>query len=363
MYVNGKFCAQRTTGVQRYAHSLLAALDASLVERPDGRQWTLLLPPGAPAPRLHAVQVSTLPWAGPGGLHGWEQLALPWAARHGELLCLSGSAPAFAARLGSVLHDAAVFDHPQAYSAPFRRWYRWLFRRLARRADPLMTISTFSCERLSAALQVPMSRFDIVPGGADHLTGVAAGALPAALQGRRFVLAVGSANPTKNLAALQAAWVRVQAPGHLLVLAGGHNPRVFAGPGQAAGTARTLVLPEVDDAQLMALYRHADALAFPSIYEGFGLPPLEAMAQGCPVLAARAASLPEVCGDAALYADPMDVESIAAALQRLLDDEALRDTLRARGLTRARALTWAAAAAQLRQVLADRWGPCEDRGS
>lgn len=355
VFVNGKFCAQRTTGVQRYARHLLVALDASLAGHPDGRTWTLLVPPGAQVPTLRAVRVRTLSWAGPGGLHGWEQVALPWAARQGRLLCLSGSAPAWAARQGSVLHDAAVFDHPEAYSAPFRRWYRWLFRRLARRADPLMTISGFSRDRLSAALQVPASRFDIVPGGADHLGAVMPADLPPDLQGRRFVMAVGSANPTKNLAALQAAWARVDAPAHVLVLAGGSHPRVFADAGTSPVGDRTLVLTSVDDALLVALYRHADALAFPSVYEGFGLPPLEAMLEGCPVLAAHAASLPEVCGDAALYVDPRDIAGIAAGLQRLVDDAALRADLRARGLARAATLTWAAAGAQLRQVLEARW--------
>lgn len=362
VFVNGKFCAQRTTGVQRYARHLLMALDASLAARPDGRCWTLLVPSGTQAPVLQSIQVRILRWSGPGGLHGWEQVALPWASRRGHLLCLAGSAPAAAARLGSVLHDAAVFDHPQAYSAPFRCWYRWLFRRLARRADPLMTISDFSRGRLAAALQVPFSRLDIVPGGADHLRGVTPAELPAALGDRRFVLAVGSANPTKNLGALQAAWARVHAPSHLLVLAGGRHPSVFADAGPTAANERVLVLPDVDDRTLVALYRHADALAFPSVYEGFGLPPLEAMMLGCPVLAARAASLPEVCGNAALYVDPQDVADMAAKLQRLLDDGSLRDELRASGPAHAAALTWGAAAARLRQVLNVHWGVATENG-
>jgi glycosyltransferase involved in cell wall biosynthesis len=356
VYVNGKFCAQRTTGVQRYARSVLAALDAGLAQAPDGRRWTLLVPEGADVPALHAIRVRTLPWRGPGGLHGWEQLALPWAARHGRLLCLAGSAPAWAARPACVLHDAAVFDQPQAYSAAFRLWYRWLFRRLAGRARPVMTISEFSRQQLSRALHVPPQRLDLVPGGADHLRPVSPAPLPASLHGRRFLLAVGSANPTKNLPRLVRAWHSLRRDDACLVIAGGANGRVFAGPGQHPAGAGVVTLAEVDDALLVALYGAADALVFPSLYEGFGLPPLEAMAAGCPVAAAQAASLPEVCGDAALFFDPLDETSIAAALARLLDEPGLRDSLRERGRAHAAAMGWDRAAQRLRRLLDAVWG-------
>jgi glycosyltransferase involved in cell wall biosynthesis len=248
-----------------------------------------------------------------------------------------------------VIHDAAVFDHPEAYTPAFGRWYRALFRHLARRGDALMTVSAFSQQRLAAALGVPPARLGRLPLGADHLRHTAPDLRVLEAHGLTrapYVLAVGSANPTKNLAALVRAWAHLPAGAQRLVIAGGRHGAVFADePG--ADPAGVLRLGAVDDAALVALYQHAQVLVFPSVYEGFGLPPLEAMAFGCPVLAARAASLPEVCGDAVAYLSALDADAIAADLQRLLADAGLRDRLRAAGPARAARWTWAAAAEAL----------------
>lgn len=349
VYLNGKFTCQRMTGVQRVAEQLVRALDA----RPAGRRWVLLCPPGGGLTGL--AQVEQRITGGPARpLHLWEQAVLPWAARGGLLLNLSGSAPWLARRQAALLHDAAVFDHPEAYTPAFVGWYRRLFRRLGRRAEALFTPSAFSRARLAACLGVPEARFTVLPNAVDHLDGVAAddGVLDRhGLRGARFVLAVASANPTKNIARLVEAYARLEMPDFGLVIVGGANARVFAGthlPDDPPGVLRTGPL---DDAPLRALYVHALALAFPSVYEGFGLPPLEAMSLGCPVAVARAAAMPEVCGDAALYFDPLSVQAIAAALQRIVHDEALRARLRTAGPARAAAWRWQDAAARLAEAL------------
>lgn len=349
VFVNGKFTCQRTTGVQRVAAQLVRALDA----RPAGRRWVLLCPPGGGLAGL--TQVEQRFTGGPARpLHLWEQAVLPWAARGGLLLNLSGSAPWLARRQAALLHDAAVFDHPEAYTPAFVAWYRRLFRRLGRRAAALFTVSAFSRGRLAACLGVPEARFTVLPNAVDQMAQVRAddGVLDRfGLRDARFVLAVASANPTKNIARLVQAYASLPMPDFGLVIVGGANARVFAGihlPEDPPGVLRTGPL---DDAPLLALYRQALALAFPSTYEGFGLPPLEAMAQGCPVAAAQAASLPEVCGDAALYFDPLSVEAIAGALQRIVHDDALRTRLRAAGLVRAAAWRWQDAAARLVEAL------------
>ncbi len=349
LYLNGKFTAQRTTGVQRVARELLRALDA---QAPPGR-WTLLCPPSGELPALRRIAVRPVGASG-WPLHAWEQWTLPRAARDGWLVNLAGGAPARARRQTVLLHDAAVFDHPEAYTPAFRLWYRGLFRHLSRRGDGLMTVSAFSQQRLARALGVDTARLPVLPLGGDHLGAVTPDEQVLdqhGLRGRRFVLAVGSANPTKNLPALVQAWGSLPAGDDRLVIVGGANQRVFAAQrgGDPPGVLR---LGAVNDAALVALYRQALGLAFPSLYEGFGLPPLEALGFGCPVLAAPAAAVREVCGDAVLYTDGSEAPALAAGLRRLLDDAALRQRLRAAGLAQAERWRWQHSAQVLQTLVA-----------
>jgi glycosyltransferase involved in cell wall biosynthesis len=215
-------------------------------------------------------------------------------------------------------------------------------------------VSEFSRTRLQALLSVKPSALRVLTWGAGHFAELTADesllSLPA-LQGRPFFLAVGSANRTKNLRALvQAFSGELRGLNVALVIVGGRNQAVFSDEAferDAATDTRILKVGRVSDEQLNSLYQHAVAFVFPSLYEGFGLPPLEAMACGCPVLASNAASMPEVCGDAALYFDPSSTHQIGAAMRRMLDEPALRQQLRLRGAERVKRFTWDAAAAQL----------------
>jgi glycosyltransferase involved in cell wall biosynthesis len=364
IYVNGKFLAQRLTGVQRFATELLKAVDQLLAQAAlnTGPRWVLLYPHGTTPPSFRRISTLAVHSAG-APLHLWEQSALPWAARSGLLLNLAGSAPWFAARQVCSFHDAAVFDQPQAYTATFRRWYRALFRHAARSARRILTVSEFSRARLAACLPLRRDQIGLVPNAAGHLGAVQA--QPAVLQRlglvpQAYVLAVGSTNPSKNLAGLHDAFARLpRRLGLQLVIVGGHNPQVFAGgsgaaasPGAATAPGRVVYAGAITDAELKALYQQALLLAFPSLYEGFGLPPLEAMSCGCPVVAARAGAVPEVCGNAACLVEPGSAQALAEAIQRLADDPAERDRLRSAGLAHAAGHTWQHSAECLLQEMA-----------
>ena len=349
VYLNGKFVAQRTTGVQRVAWALVRALDARL-EAP----WVLLCPPGVQPPVLRRIRVRQV-GAGPMPLHLWEQLVLPWAARDGVLVNLAGSAPYLGRQQACMLHDAAVYDQPAAYTRSFVWWYRLLFAQLVRRGGLLLTVSQFSRARLACRLQVEPSRIGVVFNGSDHLDAVQADAMALGrlgMVGDPFVMTVASQNPAKNLRTLLAAWRLRPADGACrLVIVGGTNHAVFRQATDLPDPPGVLRVGTVGDAELKALYERAVALVVPSLYEGFGLTALEAMRCGCPVIASTAAAVPEVCGDAALYVDPRSAPEIAAAIQRLIDDQPLRARLRSAGLARAAAWPWAAAADRLLALL------------
>jgi glycosyltransferase involved in cell wall biosynthesis len=355
--INGRFGTQRLTGVQRVAMELLRALDA-LAELPGA--WQLLSPPGVTWPALRRVRLCTrrsLLGAG----HGWEQSVVAAAAARGAcVLNIAGSGPWFGGPQVSWLHDAAVFDHPEAYRANFVHWYRALFRHRARRGDLLITPSEHARGRLAHHLGVPASRLMVLPHGGDHLDAVHA---DAHLLGRlglapgRFWLCIASHNPNKNLPRLLRAHARACAGVRRLplVLVGASHARVFSAVGAGAGATPApqalIELPQATDGEIKALLQAARALLMPSLYEGFGLPALEAMRLGCPVLAGRAGALPELCGPAAHYVDPSSDDELEAAIDTLSYDDARIAQLRSAGTVQAAGLTWARAARSLLDLL------------
>jgi glycosyltransferase involved in cell wall biosynthesis len=241
------------------------------------------------------------------------------------------------------VHDAAVFANPRAFSLPFRVWYGVLLTGLGRVARAVITVSSFSEGELRRYCRIAEAKMRVTYPGKEHVSAVAADGEILWRHGlgrKPFVLAASSMSPNKNFrSVVRAVELLGDAADFEVAIAGGANPKIFGRPEELLpGSVK--YLGYVSDGELRALYENAACFVFPSFYEGFGLPPLEAMALGCPVVASYAASMPEVCGDAVLYCDPHDPADLAGQIRRLVGDEDLREDLSRRGLERAERFSW-----------------------
>ncbi len=331
--VNGRYLAQRVTGVQRYAREVVARLSNRLQ---------------VIAPRALARGVCG---------HVWEQTVLPWRLRRGVLWSPCATGPLAVASQVVTIHDCAVFDCPQYFSSAFATWYQCLVPRLARRAARVLTVSAFSRDRICELFGIAWDKVIVAPNGvSEHWKPAESSEIAAAKERigvhQPYVLYVGSIEPRKNLKQLLTAWQRLgpAKDGVALVLVGTHG-HVFRDPELASLADDVRPTGFLPDNDLRALFTGCEAFVFPSIYEGFGLPVLEAMACGAPVVCSQSTALPEVAGDAAIAVDPLDAESIADGLGRVLADRELRRTLRERGLRRAAEFSWDQTAIQVWNVL------------
>ena len=262
---------------------------------------------------------------------------LPLAARRAQLLLSPANlAPLAGARNVVVIHDCAPFQDPAWYGRAYGAWHRALVPRIARGARLVIVPSEHVRAELEERFGVSRERLRVVaPGVAPAFRSLVDPAPLLRRLGidRPYVLGVGTDSPRKNLRLLDAVAPELSAQGLEVVIAGSTRPYL---PGSPGGSARRL--GHVPDADLPALYAGAAAFAMPSLYEGFGLPCVEAMAAGTPVVAADRAALPEACGGAALLADPHDARAFAAALLRAGGSD--RDGLVAAGRERVAELTW-----------------------
>lgn len=266
------------------------------------------------------------------------------------------------------VHDLSFVRVPQAASPRLKAYLDAVVPRSVRRADHILADSQATKEDLVALYDTPPNKVTVLLSGVDkRFQPVQDAARLAQVRARYhlpekpFILSVGTVQPRKNYVRLIQSLARLRAA-HLdvaLVIAGGRgwlDDPIYAAIRDCGLEDDVFLIGFADDADLPALYTSAICFAFPSLYEGFGLPVLEAMACGTPAVTSTVSSLPEVAGDAALMVEPDDLEAITDSLRRLIEDEALRQTLIARGFDRARRFTWEQSAANLiavyRQLLA-----------
>jgi glycosyltransferase involved in cell wall biosynthesis len=325
-------------GVERLAREMAARLPRL---RPG--RYKVVSPPAALAHR-----------AG----HLWEQGVLPLrAARQALIYSPANLAPLASRRNVLVMHDVAALRHPEAYSPGYVAYQRRMLPALARRARLLITVSEFSKTELVSALGIAADRVTVIPEGVGECFRAAAAADADAVSGayglsRPYVLALGTVSARKNLGLLEPATRALGERGIELVVAGSDRGYLRGAP------VALRRLGYVAEQHLPGLYAGALALALPSRYEGFGLPCLEAMACGTPVVAAASGALPETVGDAGLLVEADDAGAFADALVAAACDEQTRERLVSAGRRRAADFPWDRTAAltdrAIEPLLADR---------
>ena len=356
LVINGRFLAQPVTGVQRYAREVIAAMDQQLDRRAG---WTaeMLLPKGLVHPPYRRIAVRAV-----GRLqgHAWEQLDLPYYARGDVLFCPGNTAPvaSLLSRQAVVVtvHDLSYRYFPAAYTRAFRLLYNTVIPLVMRRAAHVITVSQAEEAQILQHYPNAAARLVVVPnGGAPEVSAAEVPRAPRLEAMRPYLLYVGSFSRRKNFDRVLAAARRLLAEReNLRIVFVGGTPAVFRKVAREGDPHPRMVFAgQIDDpAELLPYYRSAEALLFPSLYESSGLPPVEAMACGCPVLVSRIPALVERCGQAALYCDPGDPKDIVNQARRMLDDDALRRSLSEEGLQRCADFTWEGCAEKTMDILA-----------
>jgi glycosyltransferase involved in cell wall biosynthesis len=356
---------EEQAGIGRLTRELVGAL----VRSGTKHQYVLLGPRGVHWPAglaaLPNVRLATLPLPSRAMRLLWRRLHAPlavdrWTGPIDLFHATDYTVPPHRAPVAVTVHDLSFLRHPEFAHPALARFLTASVPRAVADAALVLADSEYTRQEIIALLGAPPGKVRVVYGGVSPAfrpaqpAGVASVCDAFGLTPHRYLLTVSRLEPRKNITGLLHAWRtlldRGENGGAVLAIGGSPGWRyqpIYDAIETLGLREHVRLLGHVPDAQLPALLSGAACFVYPSFYEGFGLPPLEALACGAPVVASNASCLPEVLGDAALYAPPADTDALAAAIARLLHDAPLRDGLRSRGLERAAAFTWEAAAAQL----------------
>jgi len=346
LIINSKFLTQNITGVQRFAFNV--AIKLSQIKNNN----LLFFSPNGDFKPFYEEFFKKDFLIVKGRTKGiiWEQIELPLFAKRKKaiILNLGNSGPVFYNKNITVIHDLLWLKFPEAYSKLFVKWYSFMVPRLIRNSLKIITVSQTSKKDIMNYFKIAEDKISVVYLGIDKTI-----FRPLRLKREDFILWVGSLKAYKNFYGLIDAFKILKQKykiSHRLILAGyGVEKLREKFPDKIRDDV--VFIDKVNDEILINLYNRADLFVFPSFYEGFGLPPLEAMACGCPVVVSNAGSLSEVCGDAAVYCNPYDPEDIARAIYEVLSSEELKNYLSQKGLERAKIFSWEKTAEEILKII------------
>jgi glycosyltransferase involved in cell wall biosynthesis len=355
IFINGKFLTQKLTGVQRYAYEMVKHLLA------QGANIKIIVPP---KPIFEAYDIKGWPivkcgfWRGP----LWEQIELPLFLRSKKingkrivLLNLCNTAPFFFSKNILTIHDLSFLENPQWFKKSFVIYYRFLIPRLIKKSELVLTVSQFSKTIIEKFYPFSKGKVEVIYN-ASCFSPVNSATNHCNILGKyklvknKYLLSVCSLEPRKNLNNLVKAFNKLETDIDL-VLVGGKGD-VFSNVLLNVKEKKQIKqIGYITDQELQALYHNALCFIYPSFYEGFGLPPLEAMTNACPVIVSKIPSLKEVCGDAAIYINPLSISHIIQSIETLIHDESLRERHRNAGLIQEKKFSWSTSATKLINLL------------
>ncbi|CAI0964097.1 Glycogen synthase [Serratia fonticola] len=324
MFINSRNLLGHTTGVQRYTQRIIDHLDFK------NEQYKLIQPHNAY----------------PGFMgHAWEQFILPRKIDKGILWSPCNTGPISISNQVVTVHDTVVFDHPEWLNSKFVAWYKFIQPIMAKKVKHIITISEFSKSKIIEHLKVPEEKISVIYNGVDIKTSKDEDKVP--IYGHmKYLLTVGSLEPRKNIKRLCEAFSAILNeidPEIKLVIVGKEGvSRVFKDTPHdknAQLNERIIFTGHISDEQLYSLYDNAIGFCYPSMYEGFGLPPLEAMSFGIPVLTSNTTSMRELCKNKAILVDPYSIDDIAQGIISLLHCNKSSD-MSIYGQSFAKSLTW-----------------------
>lgn len=333
IYVNARFLTQPITGVQRYA------IELSLCLRRMDKDIKFICPKNIILKDV-ALQLEAEPIGERTG-HFWEQIDLPrYLKKKGApiLLNLCNTAPLFYKRKISVIHDIIYKLFPESCSFAFRLWYLILIPRVVNSSLKIITVSDFSRSEIAKEFNYPLDKIYIIHNAVNEKfkpnTDVKCK--------KNYLLAVSSVNYHKNYDRMIQAYTNLYKKNKHnieLVIIGGQN-QCFAKQTYDITNMPISFAGRVSDKELIQLYQNATAFIFPSLYEGFGIPPLEAQACGCPVLSSNTSAMPEVLEKSCIYFEPTDISDIERAISTIIEDSTLQQKLREAGLQNIKRFNW-----------------------
>lgn len=270
--------------------------------------------------------------------------------------------PRISGKVITTVHDLTIIRHPETMKRTNYKHIADGLKRSVERSDRVIVVSEFTKRELHELMGVPEEKIRVVPSAPSiHESPVSSFAEIASRYGIQndYILFVGTIEPRKNIVRLLQAFDKLKTEKNIteqLVLAGGdgwEDKEIYQVLSQSRYKSDVIITGFIDEPSKVALYQHAKAFVFPSIYEGFGIPPLEAMACGCPTVCADISSLPEVVGDASFLINPLDIDSITDGIYTVLNNEPLREKLVAKGRTQVQKYTWDKTVKTFLEVIAE----------